>query len=278
MAGEPHLAESAFAELGLEPPVVAQGDALADRRAPAEDGVPLVQAAHRRRRCRRPQRRLALEADLVDLHRLRHALDLVGAVGQPAQARILGLVAHRGAAGDVEDAPGEQGLARRGKGGQPRGRRLGQAFDLERPGAAGDVRGRIGAQDHLAEVDAGAGGELDVDPGVELCHHLVIGRGVPYRRQRPRRMTEPGGGTRLAAEARPCPFTGGRLGEDALDRHVAFEALVPGEENLPHAAASERGLQAIAAQAFGSRADGAHGRKGPDRRRVRRWAWRIVGC
>jgi hypothetical protein len=126
-----------------QPPVARPDDAVrllaAERRqrAPAAGGLELVE-------------RLRQLADLEELDRVADALELPVAVRDERVRAGFEALAGRcreqrlAAASDRHDA---------------RGDRLGNAFDLERLGAAGDVVGGVLAQDRRADMQADAGGD-----------------------------------------------------------------------------------------------------------------------
>ena len=170
MTGEPHLTKASFAELLDHPPVTTVRNHKSRRRPPAADLALLVDPPHLRGISGRDQRREALAAHFADLHRLGHALEPIGAVGQPAQ--LLGTVeAHGATARYVEGATGQKRLAAARQRHQPRRDRLGQPFHLERLGAALDVLGPVLVQHDFAEMDP--------DTGLDLA--AVILRQPPQR-------------------------------------------------------------------------------------------------
>ncbi len=99
-------------------------------------------------------------------------------MGQPGERRVARAAVDGSATGEVEGALGEEGLATSGRRHQAGGDRLGQPLDLERLGAAGDILGRVGAEEHLAEVDADPGGEGDAVADLERGQGAVVGERV----------------------------------------------------------------------------------------------------
>jgi hypothetical protein len=109
-----------------------------------------------------------------------HALEEVRAVGAPRGAVGRAGAAHGGAAGEVERRLRHQRLAAPGERHDPRRERLGDALDLDRLRAAGDVLRGVLLEDELAEVDARPRGEGHARVRCETRELTVVGERVEH--------------------------------------------------------------------------------------------------
>jgi hypothetical protein len=135
-----------------------------------------------------------------------------------------------------------------------------------------DEPGRVGRREplgHLARQPHGEGGrgepslqQLAECPSLDVLEDEDVARGVLHHIVDPHHggVAQPRRRRGLAAE--PLAFFGGRLlAPDALEGHPPAQALIPGEEHLPHAALTDPARQAV----------------GPDAGRLRRRVRRASG-